>query len=105
MSRNKQRGPWAQCALVALSFSAVYLAMVEPSLAGSIDLSPITEFFNSLISAFTGNLGKSAATLAIIGALFTWFFGIIDLRMLIWIVVAIVCIGSAGTIVSSLWGA
>ncbi|MCR8493697.1 TrbC/VirB2 family protein [Brucella anthropi] len=106
MSRNNLRGPLGRCALVALSMAAVYLAMAEPSFAANaVDLSPITNFFNSIVSAFTGSMGKSAATLAVIASLVTFFFGIIDFRQLIWCIVAVVGISSAVTIVNSLWGA
>ncbi len=104
MFRNKTIGTLNHCAAVCLTVGAVYLAMIEPSFAANIDLSPVQEFLQSIVSALTGTLGKTAATLAVVGTLLTWFFGIIDFRQLLWIVVAIVCIGSATTIVNSLWG-
>jgi type IV secretion system protein VirB2 len=93
-----------QVALVALSVAAIYISTIDPTFAANIDLSPVTSFLQSIVSALTGTLGKTAATLAVIASLLTWFFGIIDFRQLIWIVVAIVCIGSAASIVGSLWG-
>lgn len=105
MSRNNSTSTFSYCAAVGLSMAALYLAMIEPTFAASIDLSPVQEFLQSIVGALTGTLGKTAATLAVVGTLLTWFFGIIDFRQLLWIVVAIVCIGSAATIVDSLWGA
>jgi len=103
MRRTKHLTARTQAALVALSVFAIYLSMAEPTFAANIDLSPVQQFLDSIVKSLTGPLGKTAATLAVVASLLTWFFGIIDFRQLLWIVVAIVCIGSASTIVSSLW--
>ncbi|GLU27330.1 MULTISPECIES: TrbC/VirB2 family protein [Brucella/Ochrobactrum group] len=103
MHRTKRITGKAQAAAICLSVLAIYLSTVEPTLAANIDLSPIQQFLDSIVKSLTGPLGKTAATLAVVASLLTWFFGIIDFRQLLWIVVAIVCIGSASTIVSSLW--
>jgi type IV secretion system protein VirB2 len=94
---------WSKAILTTLSIAAIYFVMVEPSFAANIDLSPVTEFIQSIVTALTGTLGLTAATLAFIACFITWFFGIIDFRQLIWVVIAIVGIGSAATIVKSLW--
>lgn len=103
MNGNKNSW-WAQLGIFSLSVLAIYLVMVEPTLAANINLDPVREFLQGIVNVLTGDLGKAAATLAVVASLVTWFFGIIDFRQLIWIVVAIVCIGSASTIVGSLWG-
>ena len=56
----------------------------------------------TITSALTGNLGKAIATLALVGVAITWFFGIIDFRQAMWVIVAIVFVGSASLIVNSL---
>ncbi|MGW6780930.1 TrbC/VirB2 family protein [Brucella pseudogrignonensis] len=103
MCHTKHLTASTQAAVVGLSVFAIYLSMTAPTLAANIDLSPVQQFLDSIVKSLTGPLGKTAATLAIVASLLTWFFGIIDFRQLLWIVVAIVCIGSAPTIVSSLW--
>jgi len=77
--------------------------MLNPSLAANIDLSPVKQFLDSIVKALTGPLGRTAATLAVVASFLTWFFGVIDFRQLLWIVIAIVCIGSSNAIVNSLW--
>lgn len=103
MQRDATIGRWTHAVLICLSVIAVYLSITEPTFAANINLSPVQTFLQSIVDALTGPLGKTAATLAVVASLLTWFFGIIDFRQLLWIVVAIVCIGSASTIVSSLW--
>jgi type IV secretion system protein VirB2 len=103
MPRHATTNRWSQSILIGLSVLAIYISMTEPSLAANIDLSPIQSFLDGIVKQLTGPLGKTAATLAVVASLLTWFFGIIDFRQLLWIVVAIVCIGSASTIVTSLW--
>lgn len=104
MHRKDYINRWAQTGIIGLSVCAIYISMVEPTFAANIDLSPVQQFLDGIVQTLTGPLGKSAATLAVVASLLTWFFGIIDFRQLIWIVVAIVCIGSATAIVNSLWG-
>lgn len=101
MHCNKING-WALAGILGLSVFAIYMSMMEPTLAANIDLSPVQQFLDGIVKSLTGPLGRTAATLAVVASLLTWFFGIIDFRQLLWIVVAIVCIGSATTIVNSL---
>lgn len=103
MHGNNNINGWALAGIFGLSVFAIYISMMEPTLAANINLDPIKTFLQSIVDALTGPLGKTAATLAVVASLLTWFFGIIDFRQLLWIVVAIVCIGSASTIVGSLW--
>lgn len=81
----------------------VWMLLTEPAAAQSINLSPVTTFLNAIKNALTGTLGKTIATLALIGVAITWFFGVIDFRQAMWVIVAIVFVGSAATIVNSLW--
>lgn len=81
----------------------LWMVMTEPAAAQAINLSPITTFLNAIKNALTGTLGKTIATLALIGVAITWFFGVIDFRQAMWVIVAIVFVGSAATIVNSLW--
>lgn len=103
MFSNISRSQWSHFAIFGLSVFSLYLSTIEPSLAADINLDPVKTFLDSIVKALTGPLGKTAATLAVVASLLTWFFGIIDFRQLIWIVVAVVCIGSANTIITSLW--
>ncbi|MCY1741000.1 TrbC/VirB2 family protein [Ensifer sp. SL37] len=82
---------------------AMWILMMEPAAAQQINLNPVTTFLTSITTALTGTLGKTIATLALIGVAITWFFGVIDFRQAMWVIVAIVFVGSASTIVSSLW--
>ena len=90
--------------LLSLGLALVLLMVLsEPAAAQSINLSPVTTFLNTIKNALTGTLGKTIATLALIGVAITWFFGVIDFRQAMWVVVAIVFVGSAASIVNSLW--
>lgn len=91
--------------LLLLASAIIYIFLNEPAAAQAINLSPVQNFLSSITGALTGTLGKTAATLALIATLFSWFFGVIDFRQAMWIIIAIVCIGSASAIVNSLWGA
>ena len=92
-----------QCLMVLGVALVMTLVMSEAAQAQSINLNPITSFITSITTALTGNLGKAIATLALVGVAITWFFGIIDFRQAMWVVVAIVFVGSASLIVNSLW--
>ncbi|TPW27070.1 TrbC/VirB2 family protein [Martelella alba] len=80
------------------------LIFSEPAFAQSVNTNAIQNFLQSLVDALTGTLGKTAATLALVGVFISWFFGVIDFRQAMWIVVAIVFVGAAPTVVNSLWG-
>lgn len=82
---------------------ALWMILTEPAAAQSINLSPVTNFLTGIATALTGTLGKTIATIALVGVAITWFFGIIDFRQAMWVIVAIVFVGSAATIVDSLW--
>lgn len=89
--------------LLVMAAALLFIMMPDQAHAQAINLSPITTFLTSITTALTGPLGKAAATLALIGVAFTFFFGVIDFRQAMWVVVAIVIIGSASVIVNSLW--
>lgn len=94
-----------QAVIFILAVLAFYMTIIDPGVAANIDLSPIADLLQGIAVAFTGSIGKSAATVAIVCSLLGWFFGSIDFRQLFWFLVAIVGIGSAATIVNSLWSA
>ena len=91
--------------LVMLLAAAFMLLWSEPALAQAINLNPIQTFLNSIVTALTGTLGKTIATLALVCVFIGWFMGYIEMRTAIYVLVAIVFVGSAATIVNSLWGA
>ena len=86
--------------LTALVFSVVWS---EPAAAQSINLNPVTTFLQTIVTALTGTLGKTIATLALVGVCIGWFMGYIEMRTALFVLVAIVFVGSAATIVDSLW--
>ena len=95
---------WAKISLVMLIALAFTLAWSEPAAAQAINLNPIQTFLNSIVTALTGTLGKTIATLALVCVFIGWFMGYIEMRTAIYVLVAIVFVGSAATIVNSLWG-
>ena len=95
---------WAKASLVMLIALALTLAWSEPAAAQAINLNPIQTLLQTIVSALTGTLGKTIATLALICVFLGWFMGYVEMRLAIYIVVAIVFVGSAATIVNSLWG-
>lgn len=84
--------------------TAIYVVMVEPSLASQVDLSPFTDLFTGISNQLSGPVGKAGATLALIATFLVWFFGIINWMTLVFLSVAIVAIPASASIVSSLWG-
>lgn len=104
MALNRRaQSPLAQTFLV-LAVATTFLFMwSDVAAAQAINLSPVTSFITTITSALTGTLGKAIATLALVGVAITWFFGIIDFRQAMWVIVAIVFVGSASLIVNSLW--
>lgn len=87
-----------------LAIALVVLVQAEPAFAQTINLSPIQNFLQGLVDALTGPLGMTAATLALVGVFLTWFFGYIDFRQAIWVIIAIAGIGGAPVMVQALWG-
>lgn len=87
-----------------LIVSVIVLAQAEPAIAQTINLDPIQNFLKGLVDALTGTLGMTAATLALVAVFLTWFFGYIDFRQAIWVVIAIAGIGGAPVMVQALWG-
>lgn len=83
--------------------AVILLIVAEPAMAQDINLDPIQNFLQGLVDALTGPLGMVIATLALVGVFITWFFGIIDFRQAMWVVIAIAGIGGATTMVSALW--
>ena len=94
---------WAKASLVMLIAVALTLVWTEPAAAQAINLNPIQTLLQTIVSALTGTLGKTIATLALICVFLGWFMGYVEMRLAIYIVVAIVFVGSAATIVNSLW--
>ena len=90
-------------ALAALLGLATLLISVSPALAQSIDLDPVTNLLQGIIDTITGPLGIAIATLAVVGIGLSWFFGIIDFRQAMFVVIAIAIVASAATIVSAIW--
>lgn len=86
--------------MTALVFSVMWS---EPAAAQAINLNPVTTFLETIVSALTGTLGKTIATLALVCVCIGWFMGYIEMRLAIYVLIAIVFVGSAATIVNSLW--
>lgn len=82
---------------------ALALAIAEPALAQTVDLSPIATLLQSIVDALTGTLGVVIATLALIGCFLAWLVGYIDFSRLLWVVVAIVGVASSATIVATMF--
>ena len=66
---------WAKVLLVMLIALAFILAWSEPAAAQAINLNPIQTFLNSIVTALTGTLGKTIATLALVCVFIGWFMG------------------------------
>ena len=88
--------------LVALGAMAL-IVLAGPSLAQSIDLSPVQTLLQGIVDAITGPLGIVIGTLALIGVFLSWLFGVLDFRQALWVVVAIAGIAAAPTIVAAIW--
>ena len=86
-----------------VALSAVLLALAEPALAQSIDLSPIQSLLQGIVDVIVGPLGIVIGTLALIGVFLSWLFGILDFRQALWVLVAIAGIAAAPTIVAAIW--
>lgn len=86
-----------------LALTMLLFAMASPSLAQSIDLSPIQTLLQGIVDAITGPLGIVIGTLALIGVFLSWLFGILDFRQALWVLVAIAGIAAAPTIVAAIW--
>jgi len=100
MTRILTNQPWVIATM--LGVAALMLA-ASPALAQSIDLNPVTSLLQGIIDTITGPLGIAIATLAVVGIGLSWFFGIIDFRQAMFVVIAIAIVASAATIVSSIW--
>ena len=86
-----------------LTVLTVFIALAEPAMAHSIDLSPIQDLLQGIVDALTGPLGVVIATLAVIGVFLSWFFNIIDLRQALWVLVGIAGVAAAPTIVAAVF--
>ncbi|RKF12512.1 VIRB2 type IV secretion [Roseovarius spongiae] len=86
-----------------LTVLTVFVALGEPAMAQSIDLSPIQDLLQGIVDALTGPLGVVIATLAVIGVFLSWFFNIIDLRQALWVLVGIAGVAAAPTIVAAVF--
>ncbi|BBU59494.1 hypothetical protein KU6B_57590 (plasmid) [Mameliella alba] len=91
-------------ATIVLSATLI-VAIAEPALAQSIDLSPIQSLLQGIVDALTGPLGVVLATLAVLGVFISWFMNIIDLRQALWVLVGIAGVAAAPTIVAAVFGA
>ena len=83
--------------------AALLIVAAGPALAQSIDLSPVQTLLQGIVDAITGPLGIVIGTLALIGVVLSWLFGILDFRQALWVVVAIAGIAAAPTIVAAIW--
>ena len=92
----------SKSSFVALGAMAL-IVLTGPALAQSIDLSPVQTLLQGIVDAITGPLGIVIGTLALIGVFLSWFFGILDFRQALWVVVAIAGIAAAPTIVAAIW--
>jgi len=102
MTKTPTNRLWA----IAASLGVIALMLAAgPALAQSIDLNPVTSLLQGIIDTITGPLGVAIATLAVVGIGLSWFFGIIDFRQAMFVVIAIAIVASAATIVSSIWQA
>ena len=99
----RQLDSTAKAVLVLAAATVFFLLWSEPAAAQAINLNPIQTFLQTIVSALTGTLGKTIATLALICVFIGWFMGYVEMRLAIYILVAIVFVGSAATIVNSLW--
>ena len=86
-----------------LTVLTVFIALAEPAMAQSIDLSPIQDLLQGIVDALTGPLCVVIATLAVIGVFLSWFFNIIDLRQALWVLVGIAGVAAAPTIVAAVF--
>lgn len=86
-----------------LALVAALISVAEPTLAQSIDLSPIQNLLQGIVDALTGPLGVVLATLAVIGVFLSWFMNIIDLRQALWVLVGIAGVAAAPTIVAAVF--
>jgi|TARA_R110000744_G_scaffold302108_9_gene411137 type IV secretion system protein VirB2 len=100
---NRVGGPASRNWVLLAALAVMVLMIAEPAMAQDINLDPIQNFLQGLVDALTGPLGMIIATLALIGVFITWFFGIIDFRQAMWVVIAIAGIGGATTMVQALW--
>ena len=91
---------WTVAVLIGM---ATVFMVASPALAQSIDLDPVTNLLQGIIDTITGPLGIAIATLAVVGIGLSWFFGIIDFRQAMFVVIAIAIVASAATIVSAIW--
>ena len=92
----------SKSSFVALGAMAL-IVLTGPALAQSIDLSPVQTLLQGIVDAITGPLGIVSGTLALIGVVLSWLFGIRDFRQALWVVVAIAGIAAAPTIVAAIW--
>mgnify|MGYP002714728285 FL=1 len=99
----RQLDTWTKVVLVMLTAFVLTIMWSEPAAAQAINLNPIQTFLNSIVTALTGTLGKTIATLALVCVFIGWFMGYIEMRLALYVLVAIVFVGSAATIVNSLW--
>lgn len=99
----RQLDTWAKVSLVMLTALVLSALWSEPAAAQAINLNPVTTFLQTIVTALTGTLGKTIATLALVCVCIGWFMGYIEMRLAIYVLIAIVFVGSAATIVNSLW--
>ena len=79
------------------------LAVAEPALAQTVDLSPVQNVLQGIVDALVGPLGLIVGTLALMGVFMAWLFGYIDWSRAIMVLVAIVGVASAPVIASTIF--
>ncbi len=84
---------WTRGAVSGLAI----LLIAHPAFAQ--DLSPVTTMLTTIITAFTGPIGRGIAVLALIGAGLMMFFGRLNWPIFLAILVGVVLVFSAETIV------
>ena len=80
------------------------VAVASPALAQTVDLSPVRNVLQGIVTALTGPLGLVVGTLALMGVFMAWLFGYIDWSRAIMVLVAIVGVASAPVIAKTIFG-
>ena len=88
---------------IVLASLALVLALVEPALAQTVDLSPVQNVLQGIVDALVGPLGLVGGTLALMGVFLAWLFGYIDWSRAIMVLVAIVGVASAPVIAATIF--
>lgn len=79
------------------------LAVAEPALAQTVDLSPVQNVLQGIVDALVGPLGLIVGTLALMGVFMAWLFGYIDWSRAIMVLVAIVGVATAPVLAATIF--